>query len=651
MKTLFWKEFRENWSIITLGIIFAGFVTYIIYSNREFAAQVNDPKIILISILFFTAFLAANLFSTEFGHKTLPFLLLLPISRTRLWAYKALIGLFFVLILTWGTIGAIIAVSHLTPNSVALISFFDIPLEDVAVYFAILFLVYSGTIFISVQVTNTISAGGGGLMFSLFSMVFWLIFSGLFYLSEKFYITFFIPIIIFTISSWMAFNQLDVLITKKRVQRGQRFCCISLLIVGIILILIQSNWDPVPLSQIKEVSTVTLLPDNNQVLCKILKNGESEYKVNRYWLISLKDGSYHKYPGKGYELFYIRNPISPDRKYLLIGDNRRFFNLVESGLFSSRLGIFDTKTFEIKKYNIKRTGIFANVDFHDWSFDSRRVLYRIWPFSYGTERFGYIDISTGEDKIINVKKPIEFVWLIYPRWAPDGKTIYLFGQEQKNKINYWAVCHIDINGKILWKHTQNDKNAFPRMSNDGTWLMFSQNTADTSNTQKLFLMNLYTLETTLIFEGYKFGGRSLSPDGKWLAISAITQLQKGRQIVKSEPITGISTTRNIYELWLVNLQTKQKTKFIPEFDAELKGWSPDSKNIAFAEYIPREKRYSNSEKEISIETKQVRDMVSWEYGDKLLPDGNYLRSKGNRLIIVSPEGKELKEVFPKYQVK
>lgn len=668
MKNILWKEFRENWAVVLVGIIFAGFVTYILFSNRELAGMVSDPKYLLLTVPLFISMLIANIFTTEFAHKTLPFLLILPISRNKLWVHKALIGLVFSIILVCGTIGSIIVVSHFTAKPVPLNVFYNFTGTELKDFLSIGLLFYAIALFVSVLFTkNTITAGFGGLMLTMFLGLYWLLFIELFYLSDKWYGDILIPIILTICSSWYAFTTLDVEIAKNRVIRGLTFFFTTFIIVTIILILIQSNWDPVPLSKIKTIYPVLQILGKNMVLAQIVKQGETRYSESRFWLISLKDGRYQKYPGKGYDYYGdgMTSGLSPDSRFILLGNKRQLFRLVESKLFFSRFCLLDTATLTLCNIPMKRSGIFEYDRPISWTPDSRKILYKREYVLNEAYKYWLTDINTGEVKMLHVPKNI---YIYFPKWASDGNSFFTYDFLSKDTIQdkyMYGIYQISLEGKILWQHISYYFPSHELVSPDRKWLLFTQSTVDRSEPHKLYLENLYTYETTLVFTANHFGRCFWSPDGKWLTVSVYNSRSKPVPVlnpgVKHKGVEEQHKDEVI--IWLINLESKEKKKIanLAEYNIDVRGWSKDNKRIFYS--YSDEKTYCY--KAIDIATGQVSNRLPLEYEYSeyssypveignfmvqakplLLSDGKYLVSTGRELYLITADGKQTKRIFP-----
>jgi ABC-type transport system involved in multi-copper enzyme maturation permease subunit len=118
MKALLWKEWRENWVILVMAIGVICLLAYLLEINREFNPGFNDVKVVFFFIPLFIAIITANLFSTEFGHNTMSFLLTQPISRSKLWLTKVGFGVFVVFLLILGSILGVYYISRLTPHPI-----------------------------------------------------------------------------------------------------------------------------------------------------------------------------------------------------------------------------------------------------------------------------------------------------------------------------------------------------------------------------------------------------------------------------------------------------------------------------------------------------------------------------------------------------
>jgi ABC-type transport system involved in multi-copper enzyme maturation permease subunit len=102
LKSLLWKEWRENRAIFIgamLSVIGLSLCFYLLKGNIGWITGLQVIFMILF-IPIFSAGLAANLFAEETSKKTMDFLLVLPISRQKLWWLKIVFGLTLIFILT-----------------------------------------------------------------------------------------------------------------------------------------------------------------------------------------------------------------------------------------------------------------------------------------------------------------------------------------------------------------------------------------------------------------------------------------------------------------------------------------------------------------------------------------------------------------------
>jgi Tol biopolymer transport system component len=329
------------------------------------------------------------------------------------------------------------------------------------------------------------------------------------------------------------------------------------------------------------------------------------------------------------------------------------------------MSLLNTNTFTMQRMPIKQSGFFYDEEPLGWSPDSKKLMFIIMYPSARKSEFGFVDIETNKTKLIQL--PDKILWVQSISWAPDGNSFFFYsGKKVKDRmIN--TIYQLDLNGSILWQHTQYELWAHPFISPDGKWLLYSQSTAVISDMQKFYLKNLVTGETSFILETHQpeselwspEGESYWSPDSKWLAIPELIPSGEGKPVppplkrinlglVTLIPAQFIpeSHTEKIANLWLVNVENKIKLNLISDLDAKISGWSPDSQRILLRLYNPRNRQYVNLQ-QLDIETKKYADFrLTWERQGLLLPDGKYLQGDKNRLLLFSLEGKFIKQLFP-----
>ncbi len=102
MKVLFVKEYRQSYLLAWLGLLLSAMIAVLYWAwTRSYVKTARDQEdlnlfcceVVLIAVGVMTVVATAGLLSSEKARGTLPYLLALPVSRTRIWLAKALAGL------------------------------------------------------------------------------------------------------------------------------------------------------------------------------------------------------------------------------------------------------------------------------------------------------------------------------------------------------------------------------------------------------------------------------------------------------------------------------------------------------------------------------------------------------------------------------
>ncbi|MFB3897385.1 MAG: ABC transporter permease subunit [bacterium] len=634
-KSLIWKEWRENWPIVMIAIGAICLLTYLMQINREFNPGVNDVKIVFLFIPLFITIITANLFSTEFGHKTMPFLLTQPLSRSQIWIAKASFGFVLVLILTFGSGFGVYCISQLTPHPMALTDIFNFSVTDHNDVLLALALLYVSGLFIAVMVSNTIVAAFGSLLFAGFVVIFVEFITVVFNLTNAWYWNIWVIILVLLLSSYYVFTRPEILITKKRIKSGLSFVGIITLGYAIISVFYQSNYNDVffKYRQISYIDCRTVIPSKHLLLASISKISEQRYSYSsRLCLISLDSPKQYTYLPRGY---YCErsNIISPDQRYIELYNSRRFFGLVESQLFGPRIYLLDLTTRNIHRLPVPGVGLFKEIMNTAWSADDQRILYTVIDRFKPDFQTRIININTRVNKIINMPPEYLSHYSYEYSWTKDGNSFYTWyylGYDAKRRQEILRLAQISLDGKILWQNTQYGNHTYPIISPDKNWLLYSQNTGDPSELRKVYLKNLATNESTEILSSPHIKSGFWSPDSKWIAISTV------------------STTTE-YALWLVNLETKEKRVLVnkPANALTFRGWSSDSRNIIFSLWLSNKE--PNPIKVIDIYSHEMRDFpfrYDSFYNTLSLPNNEFLITYDKVLYKVSLDGKVKQQLYP-----
>jgi ABC-type transport system involved in multi-copper enzyme maturation permease subunit len=569
LKSLLWKEWRENWVILLMAIGVICLLAYLLEINREFNLGINDVKYVFLFIPLFIAIITANLFSTEFGHNTMPFLLTQPISRSKLWLTKVGFGIFIVLLLILGSVLGVYLVSHLTPHLIQFNELIDITaFGDFNAILAVCLLFASG-IFMASMVSNTYVAAFGSLLFAGLIAIVWAFTGEMFYLYERWYGSFWILIAFLMVSSYYVFTRPEILLTKKRIKHGLGFLAILCFIYFSIATLIQSNYDDglFKYQPISKIYSEKPIPTRNLVVATVYKGPKLDYlQSSRLCVISIDSAPKYTYLPRGYNYDGTAS-ISPDSRYIIIKNSRRLFGLLQCRLFTAKPYLLDLNTFKISRLHLKGEKMLHQVTNIYWSSDGNKLYYIVISPLEREYIYRMFDFNTREDKVHNSELDLAGYYANKDIWAKDGKSFYLrasinLGKESEKVIN--QLKQMSINRKVLWQITQYGTVTRPIISPDKNWLLYSSDTSDPSKSRKGYLKNLTTGESTYILSSpnIKFG--LWSPDSKWIAISTIS--------AKSE-----------CAVWLVDLTTKGKrlVDSEPAYEVNFWDWLNDSRKIYF----------------------------------------------------------------------
>jgi Tol biopolymer transport system component len=637
MKALLWKEWRENWLIVVLGVAVISLLTYLFLINRAFTPVVSDVRIVFFMIPLFMAVIGANLFSTEFGHNTISFLLISPISKSKLWFIKAVFGILMILLLILGAGLGVILISHLTPNPVSFDRIFVFHGEDLTLptLFLVGCLIYTATLFISVLVSNTIAATFGSLIFTIVVVYLWGPATMFFYVPKHWFGSFWVPVGVLAFSSWLTFTRSELLLGKRRVIFGISCFAICSLILFSWLIA-SSSIDIVPIKSISQVKLKYLIPEKNLAIVQIIKSnehdGETSYERPRYWTVSIPSGEYHQSPGRGYSSYLSPyfNAVSPDGNYIVCLSDHRFHGLLELRNIVPRICLFNTNTFNIKELPQFNETYFSSYSIPiSWSPDSRKLLFYMNNSQISPQPGLYLlDIYSGENKFLHASD-----FPVYTDWLSNSKSVMVYYKQSSRGLYKWHYDQIGFDRKII--SSQEYSNHLLSISPDAKWLLYSDATKQRMM-QNVYLTNLIGSETTMSIRLWDIDRVAWSPDHKWLVIPAIMQ----------QPINQDNQQPEHYSLQLINLETKQKIELLleEEVDRILK-WSADSKIIFY--YILGQEPHSVIDKQINIDTREIQKWDDKLYNTQMFPDGRKVYSDKNKLYLVSADGKETKQLFPK----
>ncbi|MFB3897386.1 MAG: ABC transporter permease subunit [bacterium] len=678
LQSLFWKEWRLNRGAIygTL-LLFLGWIgvtwlgIWLQYGSYRYGYPgpndwwVAEGSIRVFGYYILCSILACGIVATSFadekGKKTMAFLFIQPLSRTRIWLTKTIFGLIFI-----GLVYIAIMVIHrLTGSSLAFTQdLYSIqsgtgtptqftPYLPYSLY--LILMMYALTMLFSVFLDNTavtILAGCTGT----FTLFLGLGFVGGVYCWQFNWqdaMRLFLPAsVICFVASHLIFCRADY--WDKPARYLWLYCVIPISIILFLISLIPYRIGVVSFHQ-RDIHNIFLIGvdvDEQQILFSV----QEEAGESRIWTTAPK----LCITGRGCD-----NPILSPVKLIPLGVDKSSKSLNQSQIaFVSDRSYFGWRRADRQTRiwlmnpdgSHKRALPTKDMGFgHDivqgnpaliWSPDGTKLAYRKTVFrnnkkTKSEDQLCIFNLKTSIEKVILLPEKDNNGWYL-KSWFADNHSLYIGYPPQTNEgISLGACYHIRIDGTVIDKHYHTGSNQSPCSSPDGKWQAFSDVTRKYPDWHiPIMLKNLETGNLISVIASNRFGKLFWSPDSRHLAFvntdeyyAMHTSIYNSHTNPRNYAYT-ISSAQ--HSLWILPLQENAGLKQVADIVSLNPVWSPDGRYIVFigkqkVAELPEEAATTiydmQSEKSWFISSPGFKDRIS-------VPTSRYKGSQ--QMILIDP---------------
>lgn len=302
MSTLFWKEYREARMLVGLGMLGAAVVALVGIFSRDYDGSITAMCTIFAGWPLMAALCAAGAFANEVEGGTLPFLLSLPVARSKVWWSKFVSGLLTLLALMAGSLLLNVVLLPLRPETMKVDMLNG---ETVAALFAGSLTVFAATFFFSALIGRALVAALAGLAFAgamaglcSATNVFlgdmlqdWNVRVGVVRLPDVALIAQFLAVMgLCLFSSRITFVRGELLRSSRRFKVGLTTLAVPpLLIAALMAMPLYRSVTTLPIDRIQNIEEVAVSPQGDRIA--FIASGRSSWSPKRHaWILDVKTG-------------------------------------------------------------------------------------------------------------------------------------------------------------------------------------------------------------------------------------------------------------------------------------------------------------------------------------------------------------------------
>ncbi len=233
---------------------------------------------------------------------------------------------------------------------------------------------------------------------------------------------------------------------------------------------------------------------------------------------------------------------------------------------------FSIYVFDISTNNLK---FISEGQFPKWSPDGKRIAFALKPAPgiAGDGGLWIADLATGQlSQLIKGDPDRPFFQVRYWEWSPDSQQIaYRFSEGIIDETEIWIKNTSDSSKAYLLSGTSDGiYYGFFSWMPDGKHLLGS--THDNGRPEyptRLWAVSIQTGESEMLTQGFFGGPGQWSPDGKWMAFSAVRAYERKEETYDDD-------------LWLLSAEESQLLRVTSGPPEDIGAyWSPDGTRLVF----------------------------------------------------------------------
>jgi len=365
MKTLLWKEWRQNWLVFVLGLLFVLLfpVIYAVHPRHLYVKAEDVPVLQYFVVAFYSLLIGSTLVAPEIASGAIRELFARPVKPWKIWLSKALFGMItaVALLIVAELVSLLIAGAVSERGAVRILSSVvgDVPL---------LFLILVPAVFVAASLLTSnmteqpILATVGAVLLLIPFHLYWIAWALLLIYGGRTqeYVTVNLAIPLAVFPSLVVFLGLSALVfTRGQINTGLRapkwrLAGVSTGCVAAAMIIVLT-WGAADILRLGshenfEVNALSVSPDRTKVA--IAAHAPGAYDVRALWIVDLESGK-RLFPDSRFDAssYWTRHHIgwggawSPDSKKLAIREETRLVRrLVQVVSYEERVSMLDMDT-------------------------------------------------------------------------------------------------------------------------------------------------------------------------------------------------------------------------------------------------------------------------------------------------------------------
>jgi ABC-type transport system involved in multi-copper enzyme maturation permease subunit/Tol biopolymer transport system component len=362
MRTLLWKEWRQNWLVFVLGLLFVLLfpVIYAVHPRHLYVKAEDVPVLQYFVVAFYSLLIGSTLVAPEIASGAIRELFARPVKPWKIWLSKALFGVITALaLLIVAELVSLLVAGAVSEHSAARI------LSSIVGDVPLLLLILVPTVFVAASLLTSnmteqpILATVGAVLLLIPFHAYWIAWAFLLIYGGRTqeYVTVNLAIPLAVVPSLVVFLALSALVfTRGQINTGLRgpkwrLAGVSTGCVAVVMI-VALAWGAADILRLGphenfEVNALSVSPDRTKVA--VAAHPPGAYEVRALWIVDLESGK-RLFPGRHFRVSMYwhwrytdwAGAWSPDSKKLAIRENPQRFRFIPGlASYEERVNLVD----------------------------------------------------------------------------------------------------------------------------------------------------------------------------------------------------------------------------------------------------------------------------------------------------------------------